>query len=189
MLSGWFRQDWLAAFLAVAARRDPALTFELTTRDDPDRVRAAFRHDRELSDRLHVASCPSDKVQIVLQEQIASVMFYAGGQASELGRSPTRMAEILGCGLPVVANEGVGDVARLIRDYRVGVLAAGPGQREMEAAWDELQHLLTDPELPARCRKAAEEVFSLQSGTAAYSRLYAAVLAEGARGLSMAKSE
>ena len=107
-------------------------------------------------------------MQNVLQGQIASVMFYDGGQVSELGRSPTRMAEILGCGLPVVANEGVGDVARVVRDHRVGVLAAGPGHREMEAAWDELERLLADPELAARCRTAAEEVFSLRSGTAAY---------------------
>lgn len=178
VLSGWFRLDWLAAFLSIAARCDPELVFELTTRDDPDRVRAAFRDDNELLDRAQVGPCSSDRVQEALQGQIASVMFYAGGHVSELGRSPTRLAEILGCGLPVVANEGVGDVARIIRDYRVGVLAAGPGRQEMEAAWDDLQRLLADPELPARCRRAAEEVFSLETGTAAYSRLYAAVLAE-----------
>jgi glycosyltransferase involved in cell wall biosynthesis len=178
VLSGWFRPDWLVAFLTVAARRDPGLEFELTTRDDPARVRAAFAGNSELAEKLRIAACPSGEVQKVLQGQIASVMFYAGGEVSELGRSPTRMAEILGCGLPVVANDGVGDVARIIRNYRVGVLASGAGQQEMEAAWDELQRLRADPELAVRCRKAAEEVFSLQAGTAAYSRLYAAILAE-----------
>src|SRR5690606_1156183 len=95
---------------------------------------------------------------------------------SKLGSSPTRMGEILGCGLPIVANEGVGDVARIIRDYRVGVLASGPSAAEMETAWDELQDLLADPDLPARCRQAAEEVFSLEAGTQAYSSLYADIL-------------
>lgn len=180
VLSGWFRLDWLVAFLAAAARRDPDITFELTTRDDPDRVCANFQNDIEFIGRVRVAACPSDQVQEVLQGQIASVMFYAGGEVSELGRSPTRMAEILGCGLPVVANDGVGDVARIIRDYGVGVVAAGAGQLEMEAAWEELQRLLADPELAVRCRRAAEEVFSLQAGTAAYSGLYATIVAETA---------
>jgi hypothetical protein len=67
-------------------------------------------------------------------------------------------------------------VARIIRDYRVGVLAAGPGRQEMEAAWDELQALLQDDDLASRCRRAAEEVFSLASGTAAYAALYADIL-------------
>jgi hypothetical protein len=35
VLSGWFRLDWLASFLSVAATRDEGALFELTTRDDP----------------------------------------------------------------------------------------------------------------------------------------------------------
>jgi len=177
VLSGWFRLDWLAAFLAAAARSDPALRFEITTRDDPARVRAGVNPVDSLGDRLSVAPSPQDRVHHVLQGQIASAMFFTDG-LSKLGSSPTRMAEILGCGLPVVANEGVGDVARIIREYRVGVIASDKSPEAMDAACSALQQLLGDPELPARCRRAAEEVFSLQSGTAAYARLYAAILAE-----------
>lgn len=53
----------------------------------------------------------------------------------------------------------------------------------MEAAWSELETLLTDPDLAQRCRHAAEAVFSLEVGTAAYRALYGAVLAKAA-GLS-----
>jgi hypothetical protein len=49
----------------------------------------------------------------------------------------------------------------------------------MEAAWDELQSLLAGPDLAARCRRAAEEIFSLEAGTRAYGALYAAILADG----------
>lgn len=86
------------------------------------------------------------------------MMFFTDG-LSKIGSSPTRMAEILGCGLPVVANEGVEDVARTIQKYRVGVLVDGP-----------------DPDLPTRCRAAAEEIFSLKGGTEAYARIYVSVL-------------
>lgn len=173
VLSGWFRLDWLSSFLAVAAERDPDLVFELTTRDDPSLVRAAIDPKGEMGSRLRIAAAAPEDVHHVLQGQTASVMFYAGGQVSELGRSPTRMAEVLGCGLPVIANEGVGDVARIIRKFRVGVLASGPEPEAMAAAWEALQVLLREPGLADRCRKAAEEIFSLESGTAAYLRLYA----------------
>ena len=177
VLSGWFRLDWLAAFLAVAAKRDENLRFELTTRDDPVQVRAAIGGDKDLQSRLQIESSPSERVQEVLQRQMASVMFFTQG-LSKLGSSPTRMAEILGCGLPVVANEGVGDVAQIIREYRVGVLVGGPNERDMNAAWDQLQQLLNDPELAIRCRKAAESVFSLESGTAAYRALYRQIVSK-----------
>lgn len=172
VLSGWFRLDWLASFFSIVAAGDPNVVFELTTRDDPSGVRAALDPDERLSKRLRIAPSAPEDVHRVLQGQTASVMFYAGGQVSELGRSPTRIAEILGCGLPVVANDGVGDVARIIRDYRVGVLAQGPDPQAMSAAWSELLALLEDPDLASRCRKAAEDVFSLEAGTASYARLY-----------------
>ncbi|RTL97069.1 glycosyltransferase [Ancylobacter aquaticus] len=176
VLSGWFRIDWLASFLAVAARRDPGRLFEITTRDDPGQVRALVAADPAVGSRLRVAPSPADRVQEVLQGQFVSVMFYAGGEVSELGRSPTRMAEILGCGLPVVANDGVGDVAAIIREHRVGVLAEGPAPHQMEAAWEALEALLADPDLSARCRRTAERIFSLSAGTRAYGRIYAGLI-------------
>lgn len=179
VLSGWFRLDWLAAFLAVAAKRDPELRFELTTRDDPAQVRAAIGGDADLHYRLRIEPSPSERVHEALQGQMASVMFFSQG-LGKLGSSPTRMGEILGCGLPVIANDGVGDVAQIIRERRVGVVVSDSSEVAMEAAWDELQQLLDDPGLGARCRRAAEEVFSLEAGTAAYSALYAEVLQKSA---------
>ena len=171
VLSGWFKVDWLAAFLRVAARQEPDTTFVLTTRDDPDRVRAAVDPDGTLGARLTIAPAASDRVPEVLQAQTASVMFFEEG-LGKLGSSPTRMAEILGCGLPVVANGGVGDVARIIRDRRVGVLATGASEPEMTAALSELRALLADPDLAERCRRTAEDLFSLESGTERYLAIY-----------------
>jgi glycosyltransferase involved in cell wall biosynthesis len=64
-----------------------------------------------------------------------SLMFYAGGEISELGRSPTRMAEVLACGLPVVANEGVGDVADIVRRKNIGVIVEGAALMICTAIW------------------------------------------------------
>jgi glycosyltransferase involved in cell wall biosynthesis len=91
------------------------------------------------------------------------------------------MAEILGCGVPVVANEGVGDVADIIRKFRVGVLVRSVAYQDMESAFFDLQDLLNDPDLSARCRRAAEEVFSLEAGTTAYMALYSEVLSKYSR--------
>jgi len=176
VLSGWFRVSWLREFFLVAASRDPRAAFEVVTRDDVDTVRKILDPEDHLKGRLNIGPRSVEDMPDTLQGHSLTVMFYAGGETSELGRSPTRMAEVLACGLPVVANEGVGDVASIIRDYRVGVLVTGSTHDEMLAAWNELQALLADPDLKRRCRQAAEEVFSLEAGTAAYARLYDEIL-------------
>ena len=176
VLSGWFRLDWLATFYRQVAARDEDALFEVVTRDDEDAVRRGLDPDGTLGDRLSIYPLPSDRVQEALQKQSASVMFYAGGETSELSRSPTRMGEVLGCGVPVVANEGVGDVADIIRRYNVGVIVKDGSKAAMTTALDELEVLRSDPDLPSRCRKAAEEVFSLEAGTEAYRKIYEEIL-------------
>ena len=79
VLSGWFRLDWLASFLSVAAKNDPDAFFELTTRDDPEKVRRALDPRTQLGERLRTAPAASEEVHDVLQAQTASVMFFTDG--------------------------------------------------------------------------------------------------------------
>jgi glycosyltransferase involved in cell wall biosynthesis len=175
VLSGWFLIDWLAALFSSVAQNDPEAQFEVVTRDEAEKVRAALDIDGKLGDRLSIFPRASESVHEALQKHSTSVMFFTSGK-SKLGSAPTRLGEALGCGVPVVANEGVGDVADIIRKNNVGVIVKGGSEASMALALDELETLQSDPDLPSRCRKAAEEVFSLEAGTKAYRKLYADIL-------------
>ena len=175
VLSGWFRTDWLASWMRVAASRDPRARFEIVTRDEESRVRAALDPADELAERLSIGPRHSERMPDAVRGHDLSVMFFTSG-LSKLGSAPTRLAEVLGCGLPVVTNEGVGDVADVIREYNVGVIADGASASQMEAAFEALQTLMQDPNLPKRCRSTAEAVFSLEAGTEAYREIYASIL-------------
>lgn len=175
VLSGWFRLDWLAVCFQALAKREPDAQFEVITRDDPDQVRQAIGGDQSLQSRLKIYPLPSDQVHEAVQRHTASVMFFTDG-LGKIGSAPTRMGEVLGCGIPVIANAGIGDVARIVEQYRVGVLVKSSSSADMEQALEELAVLMQDPELASRCRHAAEEVFSLESGTEAYRTVYQNVL-------------
>ena len=175
VLSGWFLMDWLAALFNSAAQKDPEAQFEVVTRDDAETVRAALDIDGKLGDRLSIFPSASENVHEALQKQSTSVMFFTAG-TSKLGSAPTRLGEALGCGVPVAANEGVGDVADIIRRYNVGVIVEDASKKAMATALNKLEALRSDPHLPSRCRTAAEEVFSLEAGTVAYRKLYAEIL-------------
>ena len=176
MLSGWLLIERVRAFFEAIARADPTAGFELISRDASAEILAALHPEPAWACRLKILSAAPAEMPAIVQRHTASVMFYAGGATSELGRSPTRMAEVLGCGRPVVANPGVGDVEQVIRQHRVGVLASGSSASEMDACVAELLALLQDPDLANRCRRTAEQLFSLESGTAAYRQLYAEIL-------------
>jgi glycosyltransferase involved in cell wall biosynthesis len=179
VLSGWFKLDWLSAFLRAVAKHDPEARIEIVTRDDTAIVRARIDPSAHLKN-LSIFSTPSECVPEIVKGHSISAMFFTEG-TSKLGSAPTRLGELLGSGIPVVANEGVGDVAQIIRHYRVGVIARDASEDAMEKAFIELSALRRDPDLPDRCRCAAEEVFSLDRGTEKYNQLYAAILNKAAR--------
>ncbi|MEB3168337.1 MAG: glycosyltransferase [Synechococcaceae cyanobacterium] len=176
VLSGWFLIAWLRAFFEAIARADSTARFELISRDAPEAILAALQPAPAWAHRLRIQSATPPEMPAIVQRHTASVMFFTGG-LSKLGSSPTRMAEVLGCGRPVVANPGVGDVEQVIRQHRVGVMARGDSAAEMDMCVAELLALLQDPELANRCRRTAEALFSLESGTATYRQLYAEILA------------
>lgn len=176
VLSVWFLIDWLRAFFEAVARADPNARFELISRDPHEEILAALKPAPSWAGRLRIQPASPAEMPAIVQQHTASVMFFTGG-LSKLGSSPTRMAEVLGCGRPVVANPGVGDVEQVIRQHRVGVLASGPSAEQMDACAAELLALLQDPDLAIRCRRTAEQLFSLESGTAAYRQLYSQILA------------
>jgi glycosyltransferase involved in cell wall biosynthesis len=171
VLSGWFLIEWLRAFFEAIARADPTARFELISRDAQAGILSALHPAPAWADRLLIQPAAPAEMPAIVQSHTASVMFFTGG-LGKLGSSPTRMAEVLGCGRPVVANPGVGDVEQVVRQNRVGVLAHGSSAPEMDACVAELLDLLRDPHLASRCRRSAETLFSLESGTAAYQQIY-----------------
>jgi glycosyltransferase involved in cell wall biosynthesis len=177
VLSGWFRLDLLIAFFQQALAADPDVRLRIVTRDDHAEIRRRFEQAGLAREALSVVSCAPAEVPAALGELTVSAMFFDYA-VSELARCPTRIAEALGCGVPVVANRGVGDVAEIVTRYRVGVLVDDASDAAMQRAIGELSVLLEDAGLADRCRAAAEDWSSLEKGAAEYGRLYAA-LAQG----------
>ncbi len=172
VLSGWFDLDKLAVFYSFVAKKNPFMKFEVTTKDNHVIV-TEFLHRRGVPiDRLRVFSSTVENMPSVNQHQCASVMFYKGNQLSELGRSPTRMAEVLGCGNPVVSNSGVGDVAEIVNQYNVGVILDNCDENSLELAYELFIELVSNSNTSHRCREAAEKVFSISSGVRSYAEIY-----------------
>ena len=172
VLSGWFRFDWLKAFLIAAVAAQPDLDCAVVTREREDAVRASLGDGQN---KVRIYGVPPADVPDAVRSFDAVAMFFTDGGLAKLGSCPTRMGEVLGCGLPLVSNGGIGDVADVIARHRVGVLVREGTQEAMARAVVELKALLSEPDLQARCRAAAEAEFSLTKGAAAYDTLYHAI--------------
>lgn len=176
LMNGWFRVDLLARMFDRIAARVPNAKFEIITRENPDivldQIASTLGRVPEWFLRLAVYAVKSSDIHLHIQRQSLSVFFYASGAASELGRSPTRMGEALGCGVPVLTNEGIGDVAEIVRSADVGHVMSWDDEASFDSAIDAVLALLADSDVSRRCRQAAEEIYSLESGVVRYRDIY-----------------
>ena len=87
---------------------------------------------------------------------------------------PTKIAEFLAIGRPVVVNAGLGDCDELFARSKAGVVIGQHDDLNQKAI--ELYELCLDPETPGRCRSIAEEHFSLDKGVKNYLQIYKEML-------------
>ena len=88
---------------------------------------------------------------------------------------PTKIAEFLASGRPIVVSKGIGDMDCFLKEFKAGVIIDTENDSLLAKA-RELLDLLTDPETPKQCRALAEKYFNIESGMSTYIKTYNQIL-------------
>jgi len=113
----------------------------------------------EMSDWLSCAD-----VGIALREQ---------GVLSRVS-SPVKIAEYLACGLPVICNDGIGDLSEMIAAEDVGLIVNRIDDSAIRAAGDLLERATGERELRLRCRRVAEARLTWSAHMETFRRTFSA---------------
>ena len=99
-------------------------------------------------------------------------LFFLKRSFAMTAASPTKVAEYLSCGLPIITNRDIGDLEEYILQNRVGIVINDFEEKEYKAASEGIIDLLAKTGIKENCRKIAIENFSLKSATKKYNELY-----------------
>jgi glycosyltransferase involved in cell wall biosynthesis len=175
---GWYMTDEMTQFLALARERDPRSFALVLTQSPSGPVRKRFFDLGFGEDDFFVGKVAAADVPRYLKAADVAISFIKACYSKQ-SSSPTKIAEYLAAGLPVVCNAGVGDLDQLITNDRVGVLINDFTPAAYDAALLELDSLAQEGSLSRRCQTCAAERFDLESvGGFRYRRLYNRVLKE-----------
>lgn len=131
--------------------------------------------------RLQAAGVPMDFAELrtadhagvpeLMARMDVGVFFYKPSY-SRAACAPTKLGEFLGCGIPCLANAGVGDMAEILEEGRVGVAVAALDESSLRVGVQRLLELQAEPGIQARCVAAARRHFVLEDGVESYRRIY-----------------
>lgn len=109
-------------------------------------------------------------------QQIARMhagVFFIKPLFSKQASAPTKLGEFLGCGIPCLANSGVGDMAEILEGEQVGIALNDFTPDTLRQGLTRLLKLVETDGIQERCVAAAHKHFSLTEGVARYAQVYA----------------
>ena len=170
----WYMLDETVELFAALRERAPDARFLIVNRNDHDAIRAALARSGIPESSCELRSARFGEMPDLIAQMTAGLCFVRP-QFSKISSAPTKFAEYLACGVPVVATEGVGDLGDIIRSGGVGLSVSEFDPEELAKTAEALLKLVNKPRIRERCRSVAEQRFSLDAGVARYRTIYEAL--------------
>ena len=166
---GWYLTKEMLDFFEAAREHDHNTFILILTQRDVEKVTKLLA-ERGFSDNDYfVGSVTAGEMPRYLCSADLAISFIKACY-SKLSSSPTKIAEYLACGLPIVANRGVGDVDELIECNAVGTSIH---EFSEDAYVQSLSRVDQLNGISEKCRKVAADEFDLaRIGGARYRSLY-----------------
>jgi glycosyltransferase involved in cell wall biosynthesis len=174
-MGNWYMRQEMIDCLAVFAKSWPELRILIVTRDDGDALRADLEKAGVPRGRLTITRASFGEMPRYIRLFDAG-LFFITPSFSKRASAATKLAEFLGCGVPIIINDGVGDSGEIVRGSKVGVVLSSLDAGTFDAALVEVRSLIFDPAVRQRCRQVATDVFDLDAGVERYRRVYKRLL-------------
>jgi len=124
-------------------------------------------------ENIRYGSLPRTEIPKVLSIADYSIFFCMEG-FSRKATSPTRLAEIMGCGLKVIINSGIGDTKEFVEENDLGYVFNGFNQSELEAF--KKQFTYDKHYDKQKIRNLAITTFEVSYGIKKYANVYKQIL-------------
>lgn len=174
---GFYMTQETADFYGVAKENNPK-TFALILTQTPREMIEPLLKDRGFSENDYfIDTVTPHEIPEYLSAADFAVSFIKPSY-SKLASSPTKNAEYLAAGLPILVNSKVGDATEQVVEDETGVVIEDFSRESFELAIDEMSQLLIDREqIAGRCRESARKRFDLHEvGGKRYLHVYRKLL-------------
>ena len=172
-IGGWYLTEEMMAFCKIISDKIPRAKFLfITTHSHKIIFENAINHGIR-KDKILVRHARRNEVPTLLSFSTFS-LFFIKPCYSKQASSPTKHGEIMAMGIPLITNEGIGDVAEIVRKYNSGIVLADFKQEEFTSAATLVSKRTSYN--PEKIRAAALEYYDLQKAVKKYKEIYELIL-------------
>lgn len=170
-LEYWYMKEQMLDYFNAAKKIEPGSHFLILTHSKKEMFMKLILDRKFKIHDFTILSVPFNEIPQYLSMADVGIIFITP-VFSKLASSPTKFAEYLSCGLPVIINEKIGDLEKHVLESKVGVVVRNFTDMEYYHTFKQLLDMAKDTDLKNRCRELACNKFSLGFGVDNYYEVY-----------------
>lgn len=165
----WYMLDEMLDFFKLFWSSYPNALFLFISHDTPDKIKSSATSKGIPESSLRFFAARRNEVPLALSLSDVS-LFFIKPVYSKKASSPTKQGEIMGMGIPVICNSGVGDTDMVVEKYGSGIsinLSQPDAMKNAVLQFDKLKQIPDE-----KIIQGARDFYSLESGTKKYLDIY-----------------
>ncbi|MEP7106624.1 MAG: glycosyltransferase [Ferruginibacter sp.] len=171
-IGGWYLTDEMMRFCKLLSDKMPKAKFLFISPHLHEVIEAAAVKYGLSAHKLIVKHGKRHEIPILLSLSDYS-FFFIKQCYSKISSSPTKHGEIMAMGIPVITNNGVGDVKEIVDKYNAGYVVNDFSEQSFNLVIDKM--IRGNPFSKTGIRKGAEEFYSLAHAVDSYRKVYASI--------------
>lgn len=165
----WYMTAEMMAFFRRLTIKFPDARFLFITGDNPDRI---FDYAQKAGidvSAIKIARAERNEVPLYLSLSDIS-LFFIKPVFSKKASSPTKQAEIMSMGIPIITNTGIGDTDGILNETGAGIIVQDFSDEAYDKAIGKISAQLRKS--PQSIRQGAIKYFDLEAGIEKYHEIY-----------------
>lgn len=165
----WYMLDEMLDFFKQMLMIKPDAVFLFITNEHPTAIEKPALTKQIPLECIKIISAQRSEVPSLLSISNLSI-FFIKPTFSKRASSPTKQGEIMGMGIPLICNAGVGDTDYVVNKSECGFVIKNLDANGYKSAIDKIDELLRIKK--EKIRYGAEEFYSLEKGVSNYNEIY-----------------
>lgn len=172
-LGTWYQTKEMLEFFQFLLKQKPESHFLIITHDNPDIIWNDVTKLGIDKNKITITSADRSEVPNLIALSDYSIFFIKQAY-SKKASSPTKQGEIMGLGIPIICNSGVGDVDTIVNDSKSGFIIHHFTENEYQQVIDKIMINQTFNETDII--NGAYKYYSLENGIERYFEIYKLIL-------------
>ncbi len=172
-IGGWYLTDEMMQFCKILSDQVPATKLLFISPHRHEEIKTAAGKQGIAADRIMIKKANRQQVPLLLSLSDYSV-FFIKPCYSKQSSSPTKHGEIMAMGIPLITNNGVGDVETIVERYHSGIVIEEFTSQEFKNA--SLKIASGEAYDKQGIRQGAKTFYSLDAAIEKYISIYNRIL-------------